>query len=597
MTTQLSRALIDSLIAEAAECAMRVVGGVRFPVIMHTVRKLAAKRYVKYDPHAAVSLTVGAFMYARGYGVLPHELDLSVLEQEDYDRLVSVIGPHTDVSEMIRRYLDDIERLATALTEEVIPYVHERVTWEIEDTRRTVAKMRLRLFFGKDMGDLAKTCPVPMERVQGEKRAKGTDAVAQTSETPGQGNLHGGDGNSGEVEHLAKTKSQEHRDSSTGGETADSAKGDGTPASKDAAPNKSATPDGPSSEGAAASDCRRQLGQAGEQSVFRTDAPAREGGGMPTGQGESAGEEPSQEMGTTQETQRGRGNERAARGGSTPATGHGQLRRLGNGRQPEVSDGEAGSPDRTPARAHNTGGEPSSCDMGFGGETLTENRVVRHRRNEIQAARILSDKIKHLILRAAGMNGETTPRINAKQLVIELVSHRGAIERARRRDSRLRPVLILLDQSGSCAGVVDNFYRSACALTKVLPVGHINIVLHSNGFCPSAGPGCGRTILHAINQQGKALQAFYYSKTQRIASENLWQKLSRSLDLGMVIAFGDHDADWTLDLFAQAGHRVLAFHHNQPNLDVGHKRIVRIGPVINASTAVDAIEQAHRLAF
>lgn len=194
--------------------------------------------------------------------------------------------------------------------------------------------MRLRLFFGKDLGDLANTCPVPMERVQGGKRAKGTDAVAQTSENPGQGNLHGGDGNSGEVEHLAKTKSEEHRDSPTGGKTADSAQGDGTPASKDVAPNKSATPDGPSSEGAAASDCRRQLGQAGEQSVSRNDAPARESGGMSTGQGESAGEEPSQQMGTPPKTQRGRGNERAARGGSIPATGRGQLRRLGNGRQP-----------------------------------------------------------------------------------------------------------------------------------------------------------------------------------------------------------------------------------------------------------------------
>lgn len=64
-----------------------------------------------------------------------------------------------------------------------------------------------------------KQADVTQKDEEGEDRKKDTDEVAETSEDPSDGDLHGGDGNSGEVDAPAETKAAEPRKGQPNGQS------------------------------------------------------------------------------------------------------------------------------------------------------------------------------------------------------------------------------------------------------------------------------------------------------------------------------------------------------------------------------------------
>jgi hypothetical protein len=369
---------------------------------------------------------------------------------------------------------------------------------------------------------------------------------------------HGGDGNSGELDHRAETSAQSERD----------------------------TPDGTSEDAGAGTDCT-----AGDQ-TGTDDASTREIEEMPTCQGEMGGDEPTREMGThltasqadtdtdsdgTESSAQGDGTERVQDPRAAKAQAHGApctqahpwTGDMGVVTDDDVADGDAESP----------------------GATLVSPAVLAAR--ERRAARRTAELLRRIIHEEIGAKGRETPHVDARTLVRELVSRRCAIDRARRHEADIRELVLAVDESPSCSQVVAALYATALAIARDLPAGKASVILHSNGYSVRIRDDapCGRWLRSAIAERSRRLSRHYYAASQREASEEIWRVIAKRRP-GLVLALGDHDADWALEILRDGGAHLLAVHHHE--VAPMHSGIRRLGPVTDAMSAAAVLERFTR---
>jgi hypothetical protein len=304
------------------------------------------------------------------------------------------------------------------------------------------------------------------------------------------------------------------------------------------------------------------------------------------------GDEPTREMGThltasqadtdtdsdgTESSAQGDGTERVQYTTAATAQAHGALRPLGKPRvgdvdvvtDDDVADGNAESP----------------------GATLDSPAVLAAR--ERRAARRTAQLLRRIVDVEVGAKGRETPRVDPRTLVRELVSRRCAIARARRHEAEIRELVIAVDESPSCAEVVEALYGTALAIARDLPAGKASVILHSNGYSVRLldDAPCARWLRTAIAERSRRLSRHYYAASQRAASEEIWQGIADRRP-GLVLALGDHDADWALEILRDGGAHVLAVHHHE--VEPMHSGIRRLGPVTDAMSAAAVLEQFTR---
>jgi hypothetical protein len=379
-----------------------------------------------------------------------------------------------------------------------------------------------------------------------------TDRVVDDPVGCDDADAHGGDGNSGDQNHRAETSAQ-NRD----------------------------TPDGTPDPSGAGTDC-----PAGDQ-TGHDGASTREGEEMPTGRGDQGGDEPTREMGThltasqadtdtdsdgTESSAQGDGTERVQYTTAATARAPGAPRPKGDVgvvTDDDVADGDAESP----------------------GATLDSPAVLAAR--ERRAARRTAQLLRRIVDVEVGAKGRETPRVDPRTLVRELVSRRCAIARARRHEAEIRELIIAVDESPSCAEVVEALYATALAIARDLPAEKASVMLHSNGYSVRLldDAPCARWLRTAIEERSRRLSRHYYSASQRAASEEIWQGIADRRP-GMVLALGDHDADWALEILRDGGAHVLAVHHHE--VEPMHSGIRRLGPVTDAMSAAAVLERCIR---
>jgi len=207
---------------------------------------------------------------------------------------------------------------------------------------------------------------------------------------------------------------------------------------------------------------------------------------------------------------------------------------------------------------------------------------------ERRAARRTTALLRRIIDNEIGANGRETPRVDARTLVRELVSRRCAIGRARRHEADIRELVIAVDESPSCAEVVAALSATALAIARDLPAGKASVILHSNGYTVRLlhDAPCARWLRTAIAERSRLLKRAYHARSQQEASEEIWRVIADRRP-GLVLALGDHDADWALEILRDGEAHVLAVHHHE--VDPVHGGIQRIGPVTDARSAAAAL--------
>jgi hypothetical protein len=349
------------------------------------------------------------------------------------------------------------------------------------------------------------------------------------------------------------------------------------------------TPDGTPEEGAA-TDCNNAGSQADTDG-----ASTREGGEMPTCQGTCGGDEPTREMGsqlpTTQtDVDKGTAGDRlsASDNGTdcrqltsdATAQAHGESQSFG------LAEVGAASGSEFSESVANVDAESHGAVLNDGGQYLSAPIILRAR--EQRAMRETAYLLRRLIENEIGSQGRETPRVNGRTLMREIVSRRCAIARARRREADMRELIIAVDDSGSCAAVVNTLYSVALAIAHSLPSGKASVLLHSNGYCVQIADNapCSPWLKKEIEGRSRLLARHYYAVSQQEASAEIWRAIAKRRP-GLVLAMGDHDADWALEILRDAGNSPIAIHHHAVSPNYGGVR--RIGPVRDAMSAAQAL--------
>lgn len=490
---------------------------------------------------AIIMLAEAALAYAAG------QYDLGgwqYMRPNLVDRLISKHGPDYRLDEMI----------AGALSEEALA----KVTAAIMD--------RGSLNYITDLNDRVADVPLP-ERAEAERtdHRVGEDApISDGPHTNPDADTHGGDGNSGEVDHAAQTRADDR--------------------SSDSACDAGAigdTPDGQPDSRGAGTDCSTVCAS-GDDAGSRTEADGsetREGSGMPTGQGDCGPDEGTGEMGAHRRAEHGARDESAA-GTRAPAEACAADGATESDAQPPSGHGEAGSPEPR----HSAGGHYLAVD------------IYDPTRLERIAARRVTDLFSRIVEQEAGIRGAPSPRIDARALARELVSQRMAIHRARRLEREPREMVIAVDDSGSCSGVVRALYATAVAIARSVPTNKVSVLIHSNGYSLRAGEIVQPWLARELARRKRELDRHYFATTQRTASEEIWRVIANRRP-SIVLALGDHDADWALDVLAANRVRVIALHHNVPSKpdDACVKRIGPCADIISAELALRAhVRRAKR---
>ncbi|MCX7669555.1 MAG: hypothetical protein N2439_05730, partial [Anaerolineae bacterium] len=218
-----------------------------------------------------------------------------------------------------------------------------------------------------------------------------------------------------------------------------------------------------------------------------------------------------------------------------------------------------------------------------GGSHLDEMVAAAMARDRRDAVRV-ADALRRIIAQTCAIRGQASPRIDGRALVTELVSRRTAIHRARRRESEIRDLVIAVDESGSCVKTVAATYAAALSVARILPADRVSVITHSNGYeirQPASAP-CA-PWLASLLRTTRGLGAYYFSATQRNASEFAWESIARRRP-GLVLMIGDSDANWAAEIIHAAGVRVtmLAWCLYDAPYQV-------IGPVHDLRTAADAL--------
>lgn len=299
-----------------------------------------------------------------------------------------------------------------------------------------------------------------------KSRPKGTDEVAETGDEPDDGELHGGDGASGEVER------EDARNEGSGGCAGETIGLAGAKPQGGGKPPKDVTD---------AQTPPRGGGQ-GERQADGTpqgEPPA----GPPSAAGAARREVREDETGATPDDDTESDTPELAPGEAKPSG----ERRRGKAPRPDHDSGDASSP-----------AAASTTRRSFGGVVVTPEEIER----EMPVARQAAGQVVRAIRRLAddlGTLGDPTPKLDGARLVRELAGKSYRLARARRAAAEPAVVAILVDVSGSCAGVANALLASAVEAARLDD--RVAVIVHSNGqmvdgYRPIGRPLAGLTWAH-----------------------------------------------------------------------------------------------------
>ena len=379
----------------------------------------------------------------------------------------------------------------------------------------------------------------PEARSSGESRPKGTDEVAPQSDDPGDGDLHGGDGASGEVKN-GSSEGGDYSDEAVFG-IADSASGnDG--GNSGAGLRSGGAPSSPStrqSDAGQASDSRAETGDpstacdysddpssvSGGSKGLRADgqAPPESGVGMSVNRTQEIGGAPNDNGQNPVET----GSVTGSFTGRTNATEVADERPDAQAKESGDADGDAASEKYhyRSVKKRSGGGASlsSSAKMSFGGVTA-----------EMSGAGITLGLVRKARAALAPLieGGETLagPRWDWVEFTERLKTGRPL--QPSRRDEEGRPaILVLADVSGSCSGFSNISLIVAQAIARLGIVGaDIVVVSHSNGY-PQEWQINGGKPENICLPWGEEALPWYEANLRRFNVE-------------AVVALGDWDAEW-----------------------------------------------------
>ena len=411
-----------------------------------------------------------------------------------------------------------------------------------------------------------------VERPQAERtdHVTDSDALSDGAHDTADANAHGGDGNSGEMDHRAETAADERDGSGAESAQSDDAAGQAGAKNEEGQHGQMSLPDQPST-GSEAADDSPQCG--GAQQAAPVDADDREALGQPSAGGQHGDDEPTREMGAHHGSRTGAADDKSdADAASCPAVG-GEMDAdvdTCDASGEDDEDGDAGAP-------------AESQGAGRDGGTTQFSRAERYMAAQRRAAREVSQHLRRIVEQACTPGGDASHRFDAARLVRELVSRRYRLDAARRREREIRELVIAVDDSNSCAETVEATYAAAMAAAKVLPEGRVSVLLHRNGYLLRLGDICAPWLRRLLRANERALQRHYYSASQRDASMDIWQAIAGQ-GVGLLINLGDRDAIDALDTVTEAGAQVLCLshHHYQAAHDV-------LAPVVDAVSAAKAL--------
>lgn len=362
-------------------------------------------------------------------------------------------------------------------------------------------------------------------RDQGENRPKNTDEAAPQGGQPSEdATMHGGDGNSGEVSHEAETEAADSRSAPEIGPEPSPAMGAGQDRQTgDEGPNDSledpgtglanaerghggrgrpsSRPDslpsrGERAEGPQGSDCDRSREQHQTMDTAKpSELDASSDDRTPDGDGPARGETSDDAEGKC-EPDTESGSEDLA--GSLAEGGVDDVDPIeaddGSDRQ-ESELADPGDPDVVDAtRAESVTECPDdavrqdsagSVYTSPGGPSFMDARRMQSYRNRIDKG--LMRRIGKALHRlfdgwAMAAQGEmSSPRLNSRKLVTELVGRSYRLSRCRR-EEMVRPVVFVLpDVSGSCSASCDEAVAAALSLMDGRPGYDVAVVPHVNG--------------------------------------------------------------------------------------------------------------------
>ena len=145
----------------------------------------------------------------------------------------------------------------------------------------------------------------------------------------------------------------------------------------------------------------------------------------------------------------------------------------------------------------------------------------------------------------AGATGKKTPRIGSRKLITELVSRRYAINRARKEEAEIRPVLIMCDVSGSCSASAQETLKASLSLVEAMP-DLVQLVVHTNGYPREIA---GKFFADIPTSKFGYLDSF--DTVERLKSWYLQE------EWGLVINFGDEDANFILAPISQKAKKLV----------------------------------------
>lgn len=184
---------------------------------------------------------------------------------------------------------------------------------------------------------------------------------------------------------------------------------------------------------------------------------------------------------------------------------------------------------------------PSLCAKAtFGGDHF-ERRKLRGEflRQSIEIRQLL----QRLIDVEMATYGDPVPRLDGRKLIRELISKSMRLPRCKREQHEPKLAVLAVDVSGSCSSYCQTLGEAMLAVAERDP--RVLVVLHSNGHPLSwFGPVAGLPQF----REGTG------------ASLVWWQRLLQVVQVGLVVALGDNDADEQLRLISEEAK--LVFLHN-----------------------------------
>jgi len=377
-------------------------------------------------------------------------------------------------------------------------------------------------------------------RQQGEARPKDTAEVAEAS-AQDDGDLHGGDGASGEVEDSTPTGGPVGGGGTDGDSTSSGAGAPRHEASAAPADDEPATTADAGAPGAEAGTGERSPGagrRAGADSTEPHVGEAEDGApATPSPESTSTADTPPRDAAEGAQQAHSAGLEGTEDSGTSGADEE------AGGRPLTPADAE---PSDAPRRGRGSSRGPRAI---WGGDHVEREalRVIRtaSRREAREVRRALDRLLARL---SVGLGSEPSPRLHARRLVSELAARRARLSRARREELERPLTIVAADVSGSCSAVATETLAAALACAEADPT--VLVIEHSNGYVHALYGERARELGAlaeglAAGQQNLLDGIGLASDREALLGrprESWWRALLQRYRVAGVVAFGDADA-------------------------------------------------------